>query len=119
MNGAHSRRFVGASRATRPLRFGSIGLQGVLIGSIPLQSCTLLLDRKAEEKQQSKPCSGSGGVETPAILPKFAKLWFQFRKPVWNALCCQRGNFMGSVTCQCDKTHKIAAWMHNLAAGPS
>jgi hypothetical protein len=26
--------------------------------------------------------SGSGGAETPAILPEFAKVWFQLCKPM-------------------------------------
>ena len=62
--------------------FGSIGLHGVPIGSIPLQSGSLIVDWQAEENNAVSHGSDSFVAETPAIQQDFAKLCFQLCKPM-------------------------------------
>src|SRR5271169_2974583 len=51
--------------STHPLGFGSIGLHGVPIGSIALQSCSLLVDWQAEGKQRCRPRLPTGLARRP------------------------------------------------------
>ena len=46
------------------------------------------MDWQAEEKQRCRLRVRQRGAETPAILPGFAKLWFQLRKPIGKAQRC-------------------------------
>jgi hypothetical protein len=99
----------------RPLGFGSIGLHGVPIGSIPLQSCSLLVDWQAEENQSCSLRFRQRWRKGPVISPNFAKLWFQFRKPMGEVTEARK-----ELTCQTAKLwfksqQQTCGLKHNLA----
>jgi hypothetical protein len=68
VNRRHSYRFA-RTAGTQPLRFGSIGLRGVPIGRIPLQSGNRLWIGKPKKSNGAGCASGSGGVETRPFCP--------------------------------------------------
>jgi hypothetical protein len=55
----------------------SIGLHGVPIAGIPLQSGSLLSNWQAQEKNPAGSGSDSAGAQTRSFSPDFGKLWFQ------------------------------------------
>jgi hypothetical protein len=56
----------------KPMGFGSIGLHGVRIGSIRLQSCGLLVDCKQKKNNSAVGVSATDGVE-PYHFARFCK----------------------------------------------
>lgn len=102
VNHAHSHRLAGPVD-TQPLRFGSHRFARSSDWKHTFAIRQSLVAWQAEENQRCRLRVRQRGVETPAILPGFAKLWFQLCKPIGKVttavarIWVQGGKVMGIV----------------------